>query len=87
MGYFEFLHGSRMICLPLNISEKLHWQHLFEKLEETETHGLHLCSYNTIPTYPHMPLQQGPILYIPLKATCCLFIAYYGFVLPAEKEL
>ena len=24
MGYFEFLHGSRIICLPLNISEKLH---------------------------------------------------------------
>ena len=24
MGHFEFLDGSRMICLPLNISEKLH---------------------------------------------------------------
>ena len=24
MGYFDFLHGSRIICLPLNISEKLH---------------------------------------------------------------
>ena len=23
MGYFEFLHGSRIICLPLNILEKL----------------------------------------------------------------
>ena len=34
MGYFEFLPGSRIIFLPLNISEKLHWQHLFEKLEE-----------------------------------------------------
>ena len=30
MGYFEFLYGSGIICLPLNISEKLHWQHLFE---------------------------------------------------------
>ena len=24
MGYFEFLHGSRITCLPLNIPEKLH---------------------------------------------------------------
>ena len=31
MGYFEFLHGSRIICLPLNISIKLHWQYVFEK--------------------------------------------------------
>ena len=29
MGYFEFLHGSRIICLPLNISVKLHWQYVF----------------------------------------------------------
>ena len=41
MGHFKFLHGSRMICLPLNISEKkiyiyIYWQHLFEKLGETE---------------------------------------------------
>ena len=34
IGYFEFLHGSMIICLPLNVSEKLHWQHLFENLEE-----------------------------------------------------
>ena len=27
---------SRRICLPLNISEKLHWQHLFEKLGQVE---------------------------------------------------
>ena len=40
-GYFEFLHGSRIICLPLNISEELHGQHLFEKLDET--HHLNLC--------------------------------------------
>ena len=31
MGYFEFLHNWRIICLPLNIPEKLHWQQLFEK--------------------------------------------------------
>ena len=36
-AYFEFLY------FPLNISEKLHWQHLFENLEESETHRLHLC--------------------------------------------
>ena len=43
MGYFKFLHGSRIICLSLNISEKLHWQYVFEKLEKAETHRLHLC--------------------------------------------
>ena len=32
--YFKFLHDSRMIYLPLNISEKFHWQHLVEKLGE-----------------------------------------------------
>ena len=49
MEYFEFLYGSKIICLPLNISEKLCWQHLFEKLEEVETHSLHLLLiwYNT----------------------------------------
>ena len=36
MGYFEFLHGLRVICVPLNISEKWNWQHFSEKLEETE---------------------------------------------------
>ena len=42
MGYFEFLYGSGIICLPLNIPEKLHWQHLFEKPEEVEIHCLYL---------------------------------------------
>ena len=42
MGYFEFLYGSGIICLPLNIPEKLNWQHLFEKPEEAETHRLYL---------------------------------------------
>ena len=42
MGYFEFLYGSGIICLPLNIPEKLHWQHIFEKPEEAETHRLDL---------------------------------------------
>ena len=34
MRYFEFLHGSRIICLPLNISETLHWHYVFEKPEK-----------------------------------------------------
>ena len=41
--YFEFLPSLKIICLRLNISEKLYYQHLFEKLEESETHRLHLC--------------------------------------------
>ena len=40
MKHFEFLHGSRMICLPLNISEKFHYQHLFGKLGEAEAQEL-----------------------------------------------
>ena len=40
MEHFEFLDGLRMICLPLNISEKLHLQHLFKKLGEAETQEL-----------------------------------------------
>ena len=52
MVYFEFLHVSRIICLHLNISEKLHWHHLFEKQEEAETHRLHLSKYDAIPTHP-----------------------------------
>ena len=44
MGYFEFLHVSRIICLLLNISEKLRCQYVLEKLEKTETHRLSLRS-------------------------------------------
>ena len=43
MGYFKFLNDSRIICLPLNISEKLYWQRVFERLEEAETHRFYLC--------------------------------------------
>ena len=43
MGYFEFLNGLSIIGLPLNISEKLHWQYLFENVKGAETHRLHLC--------------------------------------------
>ena len=61
MWYFEFLDGSRIICFPLNIPKKFHWQHLFEKPEEAETHRLYLRQYNTIPTHPeeqHLSLKQ-----------------------------
>ena len=33
MGYFKFLNGSRIICLPLNIPENMYWQHVFKKVE------------------------------------------------------
>ena len=52
MGYFEFLYGSGIICLPLNIPEKLHWQHIFEKPEEAETHRLYLSWYDAIRMRP-----------------------------------
>ena len=61
MGYFEFLYGSVIICLPLNIPEKLHWQHLFEKPEETGIHRLYLSWYDAIPMRPeeqHLPFKQ-----------------------------
>ena len=43
MEYFEFLHGSRIICLPSNISDKLRWHYVFGKLKNAETHRLHFC--------------------------------------------
>ena len=41
MGYFKLLYDSGIICLPLNIPEKLHWPHLFEKPEDAETQRLY----------------------------------------------
>ena len=61
MWYFKFLNGSRIICFPLKISEKLHWQHVFEKLKEAETHCLHLFYYDVIHRHPeeqHLPFKQ-----------------------------
>ena len=61
MGYFEFLHALRIICLPLNISEKLQWQYVLEELEKVETHRLHLCWSDTTPTHleeQHLPFKQ-----------------------------
>ena len=50
--YLKFLPGSKIISLLLNILEKFHWEHLFEKLEETETHPFHLfliqCNTHTL---------------------------------------
>ena len=60
MGYFKFLYYSIIICLPLNISGKSHWQHFFENLEEAETHRLHLC-YDAIRAHlekQHLSFKQ-----------------------------
>ena len=59
--YFEFLYDVGVIILPLNIPEKLHWQHPFEKPEEAETHRLYLSYFNTVPKHPneqYLPLKQ-----------------------------
>ena len=48
MGYFEFLHGLRIICLPLNISEKLHWQCLRKtRRSRNSSPSYLLIRYNT----------------------------------------
>ena len=74
-GYFEFLHGSRMICLPLKISEKLHWQHLFKMLDEGETNRPHLWQYDAISTNPekqHLPIKQmGTTTFFSFGYHCC----------------
>ena len=46
MGYFEFLHDSRIICFPLNISENLHWQYLKRRGRDSSLSPL-LKPYNT----------------------------------------
>ena len=63
MGYFEFLYESRIICLPLNISEKLHWQHLIVFI---------FSEYNAIPTHPEE--QQ-----LPFKQTGTTTIFSFGY--------
>ena len=47
MGHFKYLHGSRMICLPLNIFQELHWQYLLKKIGEAEP-IITFISVNTI---------------------------------------
>ena len=58
LGNFEFLHGLRMTCVPLNVSEKLHWQHLLEKLRERNRGSSHSCFVNTI---QHPRIQKNNI--------------------------
>ena len=41
------LNGSRIICLPFSISEKLHWRHVFEKLGRGSSPVSLLVRYNT----------------------------------------
>ena len=52
IGYFESRYGSRIISLPLNISEKLHWQCVFEKLEKGERNNMRH------PEEQHLPFKQ-----------------------------
>ena len=57
--YLDTFHA--VMCVFLNRSKTLHWQHFFEKLEEAETHCLHLCQYKTILPHPkeqHLPFKQ-----------------------------
>ena len=56
IGYFEFLYDSGIICLPLNIPEKLHWQQFFQKPKKADS-----LLGNTIPTHPeeqHLTFKQ-----------------------------
>ena len=72
MGYFEFLDGTGIIYLSLNIQEKLHWQHLFEKSEEAETHCIYLSQYKAISIHPE---EQ----YLPFKQTGTTTIFLLGY--------
>ena len=61
MRYFEFLYGSGIICLPLNIPKILHWQVSLKSKTRQELHRLRLTWYNKIPTHPeeqHLPFKQ-----------------------------
>ena len=55
MGYFEFLNGSRIIRLLFNISEKLQWQNVFEKLEEEA-----LSTKRELPPFFHSDTNTWP---------------------------
>ena len=59
MGHFKFLHGSRMTCFPFNISEKLHWQHLFEKLREIALIAFIFFNTNAHSEEQYQPLKKG----------------------------
>ena len=57
--HFEFLYDSEIICLPLNIIEKLYWQHLFEKLGEAET----IITFISVNTLQHLLILKNNIDY------------------------
>ena len=60
IGYFEFMHGSRIICLPLNIPDKIA---LTVCLRKTRRGRDALLSSSLIPTHPeeqHSPFKRGP---------------------------
>ena len=59
MTHFEFLHDSEIICLPLNIIEKVYWQHLFEKLGEAET----IITFISVNTLQHPLILRNNIDY------------------------
>ena len=82
MKYFKFLYGLGIICLPLNIPEKLNWQHLFEKAEEAETHRLYLTKYNTIPAH----LKEQHPLFKQLGTTTVFSFGYQSCVLPRSDS-
>ena len=66
MGYFESRYGSRIIFLPLNISEKLHWQCVFEKLEKAERNNMRH------PEEQHLPFKQtGTIIIFSSRYQSC----------------
>ena len=80
MGYFEFLHGSMIICIPLNIPGKLYWQHLIEESKKgREYHCIYLSYYNTLPTHP-----EG---YLPFKQTFWLKSTFWCILLTKTNVL
>ena len=54
MGYFEFLHDSRIVCLPLSISEKLHWRR-----GRTSSSSLLIQSNTLLSGEQHRPFKQA----------------------------
>ena len=67
MGYFEFLYGSGIICLSLNVPKKLHWQHFFWKPEE--------AVFILVDTIPALPEEQ----HLPFKRTGTTSIFSFGY--------
>ena len=66
MGYFEFLHDSRMVCLPLGISEKLHWRR-----GRTSSSSLLIQSNTLLSGEQHRPFKQ--------TRTNTIFFSSFGY--------